>query len=69
MTESFIERVTTKYLTLRKTDTNMKTVAVSDIVTVKLTVNFQTVIVIYSGWERGSDSAMIVTMTVIVRLQ
>ena len=28
MTESFIERVTTKYLTLRKTDTNMKTVTV-----------------------------------------
>lgn len=46
MTESFIERVTTKYLTLRKTDTNMKTVTVLDIVTVKLTVNFQTVIVI-----------------------
>lgn len=46
MTESFIERVTTKYLTLRVTDTNMKTVTVSDIVTVKLTVNCQTVIAI-----------------------
>lgn len=46
MTESFIERVTSKYLTLRVTDTNMKTVTVSDIVTVKLTVNCQTVIAI-----------------------